>query len=222
MNYCKKCNIKITTKSEHCPLCNFDLENLNSDFIEPYPRIQIDSKHFNSIRFKIYIFLAIIVFFFVISVKFLNEEDLTYLLLSTSVLGYIWITIYTIQKSLKNIGFFILRQMLSIAAIVIVIDYAIGYRKWSLNYAIPLIIILGVSSITAIAMLKPMQFREYFVYQITISIVGALSILLVIFNLSSVSWTLIFAAFYSAIVMLGMIIFSDKKAKLEFKKRFHL
>ncbi|MGB5822759.1 MAG: DUF6320 domain-containing protein [Proteocatella sp.] len=222
MNYCKECNIKITTKSKHCPLCNADLENINPDFIEPYPNIRLDSKHFDSISFKLYIFLAIIVFFFVISVKFLNEKDLIYLMLSTSVLGYIWITIYTIQKSLKNIGFFILRQMLSIVAIVIIIDYATGYNRWSLNYAVPLIIILGVSSITAIAMFKPMQFREYFVYQITISIIGALSILLVIFNLSTVSWTLIFAAFYSALVMLGMIIFSDKKAKLEFKKRFHL
>lgn len=222
MNYCKKCNIKINTKSQHCPLCSSDLENVNSDFIEPYPDIHLDSKHFYSIRFKLYLFLAIIVFFFVISVKFLNEKDLTYLLLSTSVLGYIWFTIYTIQKSLRNIGFFILRQMLSIAAIVIIIDHATIYDRWSVNYALPLIIILGVSSITAIAMFKPMQFREYFVYQITISIVGALSILLVIFNLSTVSWTLIFATFYSAIVMLGMIIFADKKAKLEFKKRFHL
>lgn len=73
----------------------------------------------------------------------------------------------------------------------------------------------------AIAMFKPMQFREYFVYQITTSVIGVLSILLVIFNLSTVRWTLIFAAFYSALVMLGMIIFADKKAKLEFKKRFH-
>lgn len=222
MNYCKKCDIKITTKSQHCPLCEADLENIDSNFIEPYPKIKLDSKHFESISFKLYIFLTIIVFFFAISVKFLDEKDLTYLLLSTSVLGYIWMTIYTIQKSLRNIGFFILRQMLSIAFIVIIIDYALGYSTWSLNYAIPLIIVLGVSSITAIAMFKPMQFREYFVYQITISIVGVLSILLIIFNLSTVSWMLIFAAFYSAIVMLGMIIFSDKKSKLEFKKRFHL
>ncbi|MGL5258115.1 MAG: DUF6320 domain-containing protein [Proteocatella sp.] len=222
MNHCDKCNIKILNKSSKCPLCGNKLKNIDQNFIEPYPKIEIEGKHYQLIRFKIYVFLSIIMFFMTISIKFLSEKDLTYLFLSTSVLGYIWFTIYTIQKSLKNIGFFILKQMLSISAIVIFIDYALGYQKWSISYAIPAIIILGVSSISSIAVFKPMQFREYFVYQITISIVGILSILLVIFSLSTVRWTLIFAAFYSAMVMLGMIIFADKKAKLEFKKRFHL
>ena len=221
MNYCKECNIKISVRSEKCPICSSSIENIDSEFIEPYPKIEIDYRHFNSIRLRIYLFLAIIVFFFVISVKLLTETDLTYLFLSTSVFGYIWFNIYTIHKALKNVGYFILKQMLFLSGITLLIDYSTGYRGWSVNYAIPLIIILAISSISAIAMFKPMQFREYFVYQITTSVIGVLSILLVIFNLSTVRWTLIFAAFYSALVMLGMIIFADKKAKLEFKKRFH-
>ena len=222
MNHCEKCNINILTQSSNCPLCASNIKNIDKNFIEPYPKVLLDNKHYQIIRLKIYLFLIIIMFFMTISIKFLNEKDLTYLFLSTSVLGYIWFTIYTIQKALKNIGYFILKQVLSISVIVIFIDYALGWQKWSVNYAIPAILVLGVSSISLIAMFKPMQFREYFVYQITILIVGILSILLVIFNLSTVSWTLIFAAFYSAMVMLGMIIFADKKAKLEFKKRFHL
>lgn len=222
MNRCEKCNINILTKSSHCPLCGSNIKNIDKNFIEPYPKVVLDNKHYQIIRLKIYLFLIIIMFFMTISIKFLSVKDLTYLFLSTSVLGYIWFTIYTIQKALKNIGYFILKQVLSISVIVIFIDYALGWQKWSVNYAIPAILVLGVSSISLIAMFKPMQFREYFVYQITILIVGILSILLVIFNLSTVSWTLIFAAFYSAMVMLGMIIFADKKAKLEFKKRFHL
>lgn len=222
MNRCEKCHINIISKSSKCPLCGNSVNHLDENFMEPYPKINLENKHYQMIRFKIYVVLAIIMFFMTISIKFLNETDLTYLFLSTSVLGYIWFTIYTIQKSLKNIGYFILKQMLSISTIVILMDYALGYQKWSLNYAIPVIIVLGVSSISSIAVFKPMQFREYFVYQITISIVGILSILLLIFNLSTVSWTLIFAAFYSAMVMISMIIFADKKAKLEFKKRFHL
>lgn len=222
MNRCEKCNINILTKSSHCPLCGSNIKNIDKNFIEPYPKVVLDNKHYQIIRLKIYLFLIIIMFFMTISIKFLSVKDLTYLFLSTSVLGYIWFTIYTIQKALKNIGYFILKQVLSISVIVIFMDYALGWQKWSVNYAIPAILVLGVSSISLIAMFKPMQFREYFVYQITILIVGILSILLVIFNLSTVSWTLIFAAFYSAMVMLGMIIFADKKAKLEFKKRFHL
>lgn len=222
MNHCEKCKINIINNSSKCPLCGNNVKNVDEHFVEPYPKINLENKHYQMIRFKIYLVLSIIMFFMTISIKFLNETDLTYLFLSTSVLGYIWFTIYTIQKSLKNIGYFILKQMLSISTIVILMDYALGYQKWSLNYAIPVIIVLGVSSISSIAVFKPMQFREYFVYQITISIVGVLSILLVIFNLSTVSWTLIFAAFYSAMVMLSMIIFADKKAQLEFKKRFHL
>lgn len=222
MNRCEKCKINIINNSSKCPLCGNNVKSVDEHFVEPYPKINLENKHYQMIRFKIYLVLSIIMFFMTISIKFLNETDLTYLFLSTSVLGYIWFTIYTIQKSLKNIGYFILKQMLSISTIVILMDYALGYQKWSLNYAIPVIIVLGVSSISSIAVFKPMQFREYFVYQITISIVGVLSILLVIFNLSTVSWTLIFAAFYSAMVMLSMIIFADKKAQLEFKKRFHL
>ena len=84
MNYCKECNIKISVRSEKCPICSSSIENIDSEFIEPYPKIEIDYRHFNSIRLRIYLFLAIIVFFFVISVKFLTETDLTYLFLSTS------------------------------------------------------------------------------------------------------------------------------------------
>ena len=169
MNYCKECNIKISVRSEKCPICSGSINNIDSEFIEPYPKIEIDYRHFNSIRLRIYLFLAIIVFFFVISVKFLTETDLTYLFLSTSVFGYIWFNIYTIHKALKNVGYFILKQMLFLSGITLLIDYSTGYRGWSVNYAIPLIIILAISSISAIAMFKPMQFREYFVYQITTS-----------------------------------------------------
>lgn len=221
MNYCKECKIKISTKGTRCPICAKEIISLDNNFIEPYPKIPIPEKK-RPIWLRALIFVGIILFFFVIAYNFLNPRELVYLSLASFVLSYIWMTIFTIQKSLKNIGYFILKQVILISAIVIGIDYFTGFSLWSINYFIPIILIFGVSAIASIVVYKPMQFREYFIYQITISIIGALGFLLVLFNLSTVSWPLIFSSFYSIIVMLGMFIFADNKSKLELKKRFHI
>lgn len=221
MNYCQECKINISTKGSNCPVCGKEVKNIDDKFINPYPKIPHPEKK-RPILLRATLFTGIIFLFFAIAYSYLPSQELTYLFLASFVLSYIWMTIFNIQKSLKNIGYFILKQIILISAIVIGIDYFTGFTLWSINYFIPIILIVGVSAIASVVVYKPMQFREYFIYQITISIIGALGFLLVIFNLSTVSWPLIFSSFYSTIVMLGMFIFADHKSKLEFKKRFHI
>ena len=77
---------------------------------------------------------------------------------------YSWITvIYSIRKNV-NIAGHVLMQTIAISLLTAYIDYELGFRGWSINVAIPIMII--IANVTML-ILTIVSYKRYIKYGIT-------------------------------------------------------
>lgn len=134
---------------------------------------------------------------------------------------YTWITtIYSIKKN-KNIAFHVLLQSICVFLVTLFIDISIGYKSWSLNFALP--IILMASNVTMITLLivTRKKYFKYMIYQIVLSLFSTLPFILLKLNITE---NIIFTCISSGISLVSLIltiILCSKEFKAEIERRFH-
>ena len=113
-------------------------------------------------------------------------------------------------------------NVLALSFFLIFIDHQTGYYMWSINYAVPLLIVLGTTIITLVILIKPLYIRDFIVYQLTTAMLGIAAVLLLVFDVPSVKWPISVSALYCGLIWLGMFLFRDRRTIHELKKRFHI
>ena len=135
---------------------------------------------------------------------------------------YIWVTtLYSIRKNV-NIASHILIHTITTSTLVIALDMIIGYRGWSLDLAVP--IIIGVANIT-IFVLTIVSHKKYFKYAIYQLIIFIISIIPVVLYFTHITKKWIFTAIFSGIAVITLIntiILCGKDLKQEIERFFHI
>ena len=84
---------------------------------------------------------------------------------------YAWITvIYSIKRN-TNIAGHVLLQILMISVVMLYIDYRLGFRGWSINIAIPIILIVANAIMLILTILSYKKYINYAIYQLTIVLI---------------------------------------------------
>lgn len=135
---------------------------------------------------------------------------------------YTWITtLYSIRKNV-NIASHVVIQTICISVLVILLDVIIGYRKWSLELAIP--IIIGVANIT-IFVLTIVSHKRYFKYAIFELCIFAISMIPIILFFIHITEKWIPATICSGIAIITLIntiFLCGKDLKQELERLFHI
>lgn len=220
MKKCNKCKVNISNDIDNCPLCNQELEKINDDFEIDYPEKY--KLPFNGFVLKLISFISISISLICLAINISFSPKLLWSILVIYCLLYLWLNIHYAMKPNKNFAMFILIQVVGISILTFLIDYLFTKGRWSINYVIPLLFILGSSIISLICIIKPMKFYNYNLYQFVVIILSFCPMISVLLNITTVLWPSLLATIYSVITLLGMFIFADKKTKHEIKKRLHL
>lgn len=225
MKRCPSCKININTDRKTCPLCYDILEDVDDKQLEkPIYPLYVRKKGKENLFLKSVIFVCIITTFLTLIINLVTRksgERLWFPYVAASML-YVFILIRNCILSKHNTAFKILVQMLSISILVYIIDYFSGYTGWSINYVIPILSVASSFTIVIVLLAKKVKYSEYIFCLISSVIIGIIPFLLWIFKIVPVLWPSLFAACFSLMVFLGIIIFADKATKEEFKKRFHI
>lgn len=92
---------------------------------------------------------------------------------------YAWIiTLYSI-KTCQNIAGHVFLQMLAVSALLVYIDYITGFEKWSLNIAIPIVIMTANIIMLILTIVARNRYIQYVIYQIFICIVSYLPVVFI-------------------------------------------
>ena len=114
-----------------------------------YPRIIKIEK--SNIIIGILIFICILISGVLIAIDFLTDAKVMWSLISSISIVYLWVTvIYSIRRG-SSIASSIMIQTLVISIFMILLDKITGYRGWSVEIAIP--IILSIANIMMFMML---------------------------------------------------------------------
>ena len=157
---------------------------------------------------KIINFLAILSVIICILCKVINV--LTYPAFDwafIAILGiiYVWITVmYSIRKN-TNVAAHVLLQVVLLIGLVIFLDHTIGYIGWSLNLALPIIIIAANTIMFILTIIARRKYIRYAVCHLIIFIISFLPICLYLLGKET---NVIFVIISSLIALVTFIVTS--------------
>ena len=205
-----------------CPLCHSVLEEQDGvSSTAMYPDVKDISRMLNFVV-KLYTFLAIVAEACLVIINYKTYKHIWWSGITGIAILYFYITLrYSIQKSggyLRTI----LIQIFGGVALTIAVDFIVGYRGWSVNFVAPSAILL-IDLATVILMLVNMEnWQSYILLQLLTVFLGGVALILWRTGIITHPAVTIVAASASAVLFVGTLIFGDRRAKNELKRRFHM
>ena len=92
---------------------------------------------------------------------------------------YSWVVvIYAIKKNI-NIAGHVLLQLIALSSLTIYIDYVLGMKGWSINLAIPIMIMIANLTMLVLTIVSYKKYMKYAMCQLVIVLLSMLPVLLV-------------------------------------------
>lgn len=225
MGKCNRCNIQVLDNSHICPMCNGVLEGAEAtDYHSKsnmYPDVIPAMKKLN-LFIKIFVFAAVIIEAILILINSLTNDDVKWSLICGVALGYACFTVLYTFKRDKSHRMKLFMQTFLAMIMVYLIDVVLGYNGWSLDYAIPCII-MSIDGVIAILMFANIRhWQNYLLIQIMMFLTSILFVILAACELITHPLLTIIAAGVSGIALLSSFVFGDKAAIRELTRRFRI
>lgn len=135
---------------------------------------------------------------------------------------YAWITTsYSIKKN-KNIGSHVVLQLWIVSIATIGLDFAIGYRGWSINYAVPIAIIIANVCLFVLAIITYRKYTRYMVYQLMVFFFSLFPLILLLTGIITKPIIAIIAIAIGVANFVFTCVLCKKEIRQEMKGRFHL
>lgn len=223
MKYCSNCNLKVEADIKHCIFCNDLLKFYDNKKAEDiYPTFKRKRKVFLNF-FKIVILLNLVS---ILTVLFIDGStngynNLTYSLIVSASNLYFILAFGIIYMNRRFVSKLIIGSTTSVLYILS-IGFMLNDYIWAINFILPFVLISNLILLSMFLIFNRSKWIDYVTTLFIISILGVASILLVIFNVTTVSWPVIVLTALSVAVLLGLVIFSPKELKEDFKRRFHI
>ena len=185
-----------------------------------YPAISNIKK--NKIIIKILLAASIYIALLLLLINFLANERLSWSLICVVGIIYVWITtLYSIYKKV-NIAAHVMLQTICVSLLTIAIDYIIGYRGWSLEIAVAIIITIANVTLFVLTIVNRKRYLKYVIYELIIFIVSLIPMFLFFVGVIK-SFVLVTISTSIAVVnFLLTIILCGKDVKDEVRRRFHI
>lgn len=225
MSKCNRCNIQILDNSHICPMCNGVLEGAEAtDYHSKssmYPDVTPGIKKLN-LFIKIFVFAAVIIEGILMIINSITGDDVKWSLICGVALGYACFTvIYTLRRD-KSHRKKLFMQTCFAMLMVYLIDIVLGYNGWSVDYAIPCII-MAVDGVIAILMFANIRhWQNYLLLQIMMFITSIFFVILAACGLITHPLLTIIATGVSGIAFLSSVVFGDREAIRELTRRFRI
>ena len=164
MSRCKQCNVEILDETERCPLCHSVLEK-TVEVENMYPNVRTMTRRL-ALLSRIYLFVAILVEALLIYLNVLSDSGMFWSAIPGLAMLYGYLVLrYAILGKSGYKGKIIVLTLIAIL-MVVAIDFVVGYRGWSLNYALPSAILLVDAGILILMCINRRNWQSYMMWQI--------------------------------------------------------
>ena len=220
MLYCDKCKVKVKTPNHFCPLCHGTLGGEADQEVYPsFPKIierRVNEKSVVNLMTFVCICVSIVAYI-------INRFDNQAFLWSLYVAGamfYIWlITMFAIGKR-RNILKNIVWEELVIGVGLVLWDVATGWRGWSLDYGMPILITIGLVVSMIVKMIKRLPAVEYMIYYIMNIVVSIIPVTLAMTGVFEVQLPSMICGGISLSLLAYLLCFQRMALLEELQKKF--
>lgn len=220
MSRCKQCNVEILDETERCPLCHSVLEK-TVEVENMYPNVRTMTRRL-ALLSRIYLFVAILVEALLIYLNVLSDSEMFWSAIPGLAMLYGYLVLrYAILGKSGYKGKIIVLTLIAIL-MVVAIDFVVGYRGWSVNYALPSAILLVDAGILILMCINRRNWQSYMMWQIFMILCSVVPLVLYAVGIVTVPLLALLAFAVSAALFLGTLIIGDRRARTELRRRFHV
>lgn len=220
MSRCKQCNVEILDETERCPLCHSVLEK-TVEVENMYPNVRTMTRRL-ALLSRIYLFVAILVEALLIYLNVLSDSEMFWSAIPGLAMLYGYLVLrYAILGKSGYKGKIIVLTLIAIL-MVVAIDFVVGYRGWSVNYALPSAILLVDAGILILMCINRRNWQSYMMWQIFMILCSAVPLVLYAVGIVTAPILALLAFAFSAALFLGTLIIGDRRARTELRRRFHV
>ena len=231
MNKCQNCNIMIYDETDICPLCHSVLDDMSEEDQArvrifspkgaPYPDIKKRAK-------RLYFVMRLILFLFIaaeiglVSVNYLFTPQFWWSGICGISMIYIYLSmVYWIRHDAGYAAKIGLQLSLTIG-LLWGLDYFTGMTGWSLQWAIPGVILFGDAIVFFLMMLNRQQWYSYTILLLLIMLFSIAIIALYFLGKIANIVLPVICIGVTGFYLLGTFIFGDREFTREMKRRFHV
>ena len=220
MSRCKQCNVEILDETERCPLCHSVLEK-TVEVENMYPNVRTMTRRL-ALLSRIYLFVAILVEALLIYLNVLSDSEMFWSAIPGLAVLYGYLVLrYAILGKSGYKGKIIVLTLIAIL-MVVAIDFVVGYRGWSVNYALPSAILLVDAGILILMCINRRNWQSYMMWQIFMILCSVVPLVLYAVGIVTAPLLALLAFAFSAALFLGTLIIGDRRARTELRRRFHV
>lgn len=220
MSRCKQCNVEILDETERCPLCHSVLEK-TVEVENMYPNVRTMTRRL-ALLSRIYLFVAILVEALLIYLNVLSDSEMFWSAIPGLAMLYGYLVLrYAILGKSGYKGKIIVLTLIAIL-MVVAIDFVVGYRGWSVNYALPSAILLVDAGILVLMCINRRNWQSYMMWQIFMILCSVVPLVLYAVGIVTAPILALLAFAFSTALFLGTLIIGDQRARTELRRRFHV
>ena len=220
MSRCKQCNVEILDETERCPLCHSVLEK-TVEVENMYPNVRTMTRRL-ALLSRIYLFVAILVEALLIYLNVLSDSEMFWSAIPGLAMLYGYLVLrYAILGKSGYKGKIIVLTRIAIL-MVVAIDFVVGYRGWSVNYALPSAILLVDAGILILMCINRRNWQSYMMWQIFMILCSVVPLVLYAVGIVTAPLLALLAFAFSTALFLGTLIIGDRRARTELRRRFHV
>lgn len=220
MSRCKQCNVEILDETERCPLCHSVLEK-TVEVENMYPNVRTMTRRL-ALLSRIYLFVAILVEALLIYLNVLSDSEMFWSAIPGLAMLYGYLVLrYAILGKSGYKGKIIVLTLIAIL-MVVAIDFVVGYRGWSVNYALPFAILLVDAGILILMCINRRNWQSYMMWQIFMILCSVVPLVLYAVGIVTAPILALLAFAFSTALFLGTLIIGDRRARTELRRRFHV
>lgn len=221
---CPNCGCAIRGYKARCPLDNEPLKvsvDARSDEArDVFPATEQKTNH--PLLIRLFAFISLAAMIVSLMVDFSLELPLNLPVMTLLGIISIWTSVGAAVIRRKQVSKIISWQVTILSFLVLAWDWILGWRGFSLNYAIPIILLAAQATLYILARVLHLESGDYLVYFLLCSLLGLLPLLFLIFGWVTVSLPSVICVGVSFLMIAGALIFQWGIIKHELGKRFHI
>lgn len=226
MRRCPECKIEIGDPVSRCPLCGAELEFSGTEQAEGslYPDFSAHDQPRSSFPLlaKIFAFLSLIAAGTCSLIDLLITHHLTWSLYVTGGIALLWTTVGVHLLTKINLNYTLLNDMTALSLYLILIDYLSGWKRWSIDYVIPILYIGIMITTIVLALIFSVYWREYILSLAVVCILGIGPLLIFLNSRSPIRFLCLAAALAAAALAVGLLFFAGGKLFSEWRRRMKI
>jgi hypothetical protein len=221
MKFCSKCKVSVAGQRKYCPLCQRELQGLDTNDHEIFPEIPTIFHQYN-LFFRILILLSVIASIISILINMLIPSRIWWSFFVAAGIGCFWLSMAIAISKRRNIPKNILYQVVDIAALAVLWDLFTGWRGWSIDYVIPIACTVAMLSMAIIAKVTNLQVKDYIIYLVIDGLFGIVPFVFTFTGLLSERFPSLICVAASIISLVALLLFHGDDMRTELRRRLHL